>query len=92
MSKGSPESEPSTFDPFAEPESGPPCDGWCDGKGAIAMIGDKGYVYCRECGTKRRQSGYERVRLMRPWELRWINVGKSLPSYTAGPEPKGVER
>lgn len=54
----------------------------------VTHMGNKGYVYCKGHAVQRRQSGYERTRAMRPWEIRWVTAGKTLPSYTAGPEPK----
>lgn len=50
-------------------------------------IGSKGYIYCADHALTRRQSGYERTRRMRPWELRWIAEGKVLPTYAVLPEP-----
>lgn len=48
---------------------------------AVTHIGSKGYVYCAEHAVGRRQSGYERTRAMRAWELKLIAAGQPLPSY-----------
>lgn len=47
-----------------------------------AVIDRKGYTYC----DAHRIAG--RGRKLRAWEARWIAAGKTLPSYTPGPEPK----
>jgi hypothetical protein len=61
--------------------SAPTCYGWCEHTGTVTHIGDKGYVYCTPCAQYRRVGGSERVRRMRPWELRLIESGKPVPSY-----------
>lgn len=53
----------------------------------VTHIGEKGYIYCTFHALRRRASGYESTRKMRAWELRWINAGKTLPSYRPGAEP-----
>lgn len=52
----------------------------------VTHIGEKGYIYCAVHAGMR--GGYEGVRKMRKWELRWISEGLTLPSYERGPEPK----
>lgn len=54
--------------------------------GVVTHVGDKGYVYCESHAVARRY--WERTRRMRPWEVRWIEQGRPLPSYKTGPEPK----
>jgi len=54
----------------------------------VTHIGDKGYAYCTDHGQARRASGYERVRKMRVGEVRLLEAGKPLPSYTPGPKSK----
>lgn len=48
---------------------------------AVTHIGEKGYIYCKKHAIERRQSGYERTRTMRVWEIKLILAGKPLPSY-----------
>jgi hypothetical protein len=55
----------------------------------VTHIGEKGYVYCAEDAERRRQSGYERTRRMRVWELQLIANGQPLPSYTPQRKPQG---
>jgi hypothetical protein len=58
------------------------CDGkWTGCLGAASMIGDKGYAYCAPCGVNRRESGYERVRKLRPHELAKLLRGEPLARY-----------
>ena len=47
---------------------------------AVTHIGSKGYIYCAKHAVDRRQSGYERTRAMRAWELKLIAAGQPLPS------------
>ena len=54
----------------------------------VTHIGEKGYIYCVEHALARRQSGYERTRKMRPWEVRLIASGQPLPSYRLLAQPK----
>lgn len=56
----------------------------------MTHIGEKGYVYCASCAVTRRDSGYERCRKMRAWELALIREGKPLPSYTPQRRPVGA--
>ena len=65
------------------------CDMYTDCAEPVTHIGDKGYAYCATHGPSRRESGYERVRRMRPWEVRWLREGRVLPSYKPGPDPEG---
>lgn len=51
-------------------------------------LGSNGWLYCWDHATMRRRFGYEQTRKLRPWEIRWINAGKRLPSYKPGSEPK----
>lgn len=46
-----------------------------------------GWLYCEEHAVVRRSIG-KRARKLRPWEIRWINAQRRLPSYRPGPEPK----
>jgi len=57
------------------------CDMTKDCTNQVTHIGEKGYVYCADHAWERRQSGYERTRRMRGWELNLIRNGKPLPSY-----------
>jgi hypothetical protein len=57
------------------------CDMRKDCTEAVTHIGSKGYVYCAKHAVDRRQSGYERTRAMRAWELKLIAAGQPLPSY-----------
>lgn len=61
--------------------SEPKCSGWCDNNNPVTHIGDKGYAYCADCAERRRDTGYERVRKMRGWELDILRSGKPLLSY-----------
>lgn len=63
------------------------CDGWCEGANTVTHIGAKGYIYCKPCALVRRESGYERTRAMRPWELKLIALGLPLPSYALSRKP-----
>lgn len=56
--------------------------------GTVTHIGSKGYIYCEHHAGVRKSSQYESARKLRPWELRWIGEGKTLPTYKPGPEPK----
>lgn len=47
----------------------------------ITHIGEKGYIYCSCHAARRRASGYERCRKLRPFELRILAAGDPLPSY-----------
>jgi hypothetical protein len=60
------------------------CDMRKDCAEAVTHIGSKGYVYCATHAVQRRESGYERTRAMRPWELKLISTGQPLPSYERG--------
>lgn len=66
---------------MATTTEGAKCDGWCNRKGRVAMIGEKGYVYCEPCGRKRSASGYERVRLLSRGALDALHEGRVLRSY-----------
>jgi hypothetical protein len=55
---------------------------------AVTHIGEKGYIYCTSCAIGRRQSGYERTRKMRVWELALIRSGNPLPSYKPTRRPQ----
>lgn len=66
------------------------CEMRTDCEAPVSHLGSKGYVYCLPHAVLRRESGHERTRKMRLWELRWIQEGRQLPSYTSGPEPKPV--
>lgn len=55
--------------------------GWCDGTPPVAMLGNKGYIYCQPCGLSRRSSGYENVRKLTPAELRKLERGEVLSKY-----------
>jgi hypothetical protein len=57
------------------------CDMKKDCAEAVTHIGSKGYVYCAEHAVQRRESGHERTRAMRAWELKLIAAGQPLPSY-----------
>ena len=63
------------------------CEMRDDCQSRVTHIGSKGYIYCEHHAGVRNSSQYERARKMRPWELRWIAEGKTLPSYKPGPEP-----
>lgn len=52
----------------------------------VTYLGNRGYIYCTAHAGQR--GGYEGVRQMQPWELRWISEGRTLPTYQVGPEPK----
>lgn len=52
----------------------------------VTHIGSKGYVYCAVHAVQRR--GIERTRKMRVWELKLIQAGRQIPSYTPLPKPK----
>jgi len=64
------------------------CDMKRDCTNPVTHIGEKGYIYCATHAVSRRQSGYERTRRMRAWELEYIRVGKPLPSYQVSAKPK----
>lgn len=67
------------------------CDGWCSKRNAVSHIGEKGYAYCATCANTRRESGAERTRRMRSWELRLLESGTPLPSYTPIRNPNARE-
>jgi hypothetical protein len=62
------------------------CDMKHDCHSVVTHIGEKGYIYCTEHAVERRQSGYERTRKMRQWELKLIKAGKPLPTYKRLPQ------
>ena len=64
------------------------CDMHLDCDAPVSHLGAKGYIYCGHHATRRQASGYESVRRLRPWEVRWLSAGRVLPSYKIGPEPK----
>lgn len=64
----------------------PACDMAKDCTGPVTHIGSKGYAYCATHAAIRRESGQERTRRMRAWELDLIRQGKPLPAYTPGPK------
>lgn len=66
----------------------PSCDMKKDCSNPVTHIGEKGYAYCTAHAVTRRQSGYERTRKMRAWELKLLREGKPLPSYKPIPKPK----
>ncbi len=47
----------------------------------IAYISEKGFIYCHTHGLRRKAAQYERLRKLRPWELRMLEKGEALPSY-----------
>ena len=57
------------------------CDMRKDCAEAVTHNGSKGYIYCAKHAVQRRESGYERTRAMRRWELKLISAGQPLPSY-----------
>ena len=63
------------------------CDMTKDCQSAVTHIGSKGYIYCAEHAIIRRQSGYERTRRMRAWELKLIAQGEPLQSYQPTKKP-----
>lgn len=56
--------------------------------GMVTHIGSRGYLYCADHAAMRRRMGREKTRKMRPWELRWVAAGRTLPGYRPGPESK----
>lgn len=46
----------------------------------VTMIDRKGYVYCDQCGVRRRDAGVP-ARVLRGWEIELIMAGKPVPSY-----------
>ncbi|GGG86892.1 hypothetical protein [Edaphobacter dinghuensis] len=55
---------------------------------AVTHIGNKGYIYCSVHALERRQSGYERTRRLRVWELKLLRNGDAVPSYTPIKKPR----
>jgi hypothetical protein len=66
------------------------CDMSKDCPNSITHISEKGFIYCRTDGLRRRSARYERVRKLRAWELRLLEQGDVLPSYKPLPKPKPV--
>lgn len=48
----------------------------------VAMIDDKGYIYCAEHGLERRRCHRRRCRKLRPSELKRLERGEALGSYS----------
>lgn len=63
------------------PDGKPYCDMDVNCPYEPTMIGDGGYIYCAYHGPIRRSAGWERVRKMRPHELRRIERGEQVKSY-----------
>lgn len=61
------------------------CDMQRDCINPVTHIGEKGYVYCSAHVGDRK--GVERCRRMRVWELKLIQAGQPLPSYSLGRKP-----
>jgi hypothetical protein len=57
---------------------------------AVTHIGEKGYIYCTEHAIERRTYAWERTRKMRPWEIKLLESGKPLTSYTPIPKKEAV--
>lgn len=57
------------------------CDMRADCARPVAMIGNKGYLYCCECGRNRRASGHERTRKLKPAETARLLRGEALARY-----------
>ena len=51
----------------------------------IAMISERGWVYCKSHGRLAAMGA--RARLMRPWEIKLIEEGHILPSYALTRKP-----
>ena len=49
--------------------------------GAVTHIDDHGWIYCRQHGTDRRESGYHRCRQLRPHELRRLERNETITRY-----------
>jgi hypothetical protein len=43
----------------------------------VAMVDVKGFIYCRDCGKGRKESG-TRCRLLKDWELRRLRLGQTI--------------
>lgn len=65
----------------------PACNGWCNQTNVVTHIGNKGYIYCTECALRRRESGYEGTRKLHVWEIKLIEQGQQVPSYTYRGKP-----
>lgn len=48
----------------------------------VTHIGSKGYIYCTEHARLRHDLQYESTRRLRPWELKLLEAGERVPSYT----------
>lgn len=68
------------------------CEMSKDCQNPITHISEKGFIYCQTDGLRRRAAHYERVRTLRPWELRLLEQGEVLPSYKPLPKPKPVPK
>lgn len=53
----------------------------------VTHVGSKGYIYCAGHAQIRRQSGYERCRKARGWEMGMLRAGRVLPSYKPQKKP-----
>lgn len=58
----------------------PRCEMTNDCEAPVTHLDEKGFIYCKEHGHDRRESGIY-CRALRPWELRLIKDGKVIPSY-----------
>lgn len=62
------------------PEVTPSCDMAKDCTSPVAMLEDKGWIYCTVHGLMRRASG-RRVRKLRPHELNRLKKGQQIERY-----------
>ena len=69
----------------AKPETEPKPKTRCDGKAgcttAATWLDNKGYAYCEVHGRARRAGGTP-TRALKAWEVRTLNAGHPLQSYT----------
>ena len=56
------------------------CDGVKSCDSEITHIDEKGFIYCANHGKERQE--YRRCRKLAAWELRLIEAGQPVPSYT----------